>query len=94
MRRDWPLVAAGFGIVVLSACFAVLPLLAYRPPPEPCPPPPPPGFYTDGCYREPGGFDWWIDQPSTIGFFAVALLVLLARGDAPRAQEPAAASMT
>lgn len=92
MRRDWPLVASGFAIVVLSAAFALPAVLAYRPDEPPCDPPAPPAVMIDGCYRQPGGFDVWSGQPGVVIFLAIALVLLVIamavvwRGLSPRAR--------
>jgi hypothetical protein len=90
MRRDWPLVASGVALVVVSAAAAIPAIGAYRPDDPPCTAPKPPAVMIDGCYRRDGGFDVWISQPGVVIFLALALLILVVamatirRGLAPR----------
>jgi hypothetical protein len=78
MRRDWPLVASGFGIAVLGASLAFVAILAYGPADDaPCPRPKPPAVRVYGCYRRPGGFDYWIGRPGVVIFLAIALVLLV-----------------
>ncbi len=77
MRRDWPIVASGFGVVLLSAAAALPALLAYRPGDPPCDPPTPPAVLIDGCQGMRGGFDAWIGQPGVIVLLVIALVLLV-----------------
>ena len=78
MRRDWPLVGAGFGIPAIAATFVACVFLAYKLEPEPCNPPPPgPGVMADGCFVDGPAFGEWLRRPWTIGGVAVALVLLV-----------------
>jgi hypothetical protein len=82
MRRDWPLVASGFGIAGLSAACVLAAVSAYeRAEPAHCPRPKPPAVRIDGCYSRPGGFGVWIGSTGvqvTLGIAFVLLVVALA----------------
>jgi hypothetical protein len=84
MRRDWPLVAAGFGIVAIAATLVAIMLLGYEfesgSVPAGCKPPAPPAVRVDGCGPAKQPFDEWIVQPSMIVGFAFALLLLAVAG--------------
>jgi hypothetical protein len=92
MRRDWPLVAAGFGVAAVSAAVLAGLALSYEPAPAPCEPPAPPAVLIDGCGPTRSGFGDWIGEPLVIAAlaFAFVLLVIAAvtikRGLYPRAQ--------
>jgi hypothetical protein len=75
MRRDWPLVASGFALAVVSAVAALIAAWGYRDADPPCQAPPPPAALTD-CYRRDGGFDWWIGQPGVIAMLVAAVVIL------------------
>ncbi len=77
MRRDWPIVASGIGLVVLSATPAIAAILAYRLDNPRCDPPRPPAVMIDGCYPVRAGFDVWIGQPGVIVFLAITVVLLV-----------------
>jgi hypothetical protein len=78
MRRDWPAVAAGFGILALSGAVAAIAALAYGvADPPPCQPPGPPLAGTDGCPSAGRGSHAWIAQPGVIVLLTIALLLFL-----------------
>jgi len=84
MRRDWPLVAAGFGVVAIAATIVACTLLAYEFAPAtvraPCDPPKPPAALADGCGLTRERFVDWIVQPGVIAVFAFALVLLVIAG--------------
>jgi hypothetical protein len=94
MRRDWPLVVAGLGIVVLSGAVVLIATLAYHLSDPPCPSPPSDVAGSDGCYEAYGGFDAGIQRPGAIVLLAVALgllaiaLVTIRRGLAGARRRP------
>jgi hypothetical protein len=84
MRRDWPLMAAGFGIVAISATLVACTLLGYAFAPAtvrgPCTPPKPPATLIDGCGLRRERFGDWIVQPWVIAALAFAFVLLVIAG--------------
>jgi hypothetical protein len=81
MRRDWPLVAAGFGVAAIGGTIVACMLLGYAlepgTVPAQCEPPPPPEALVDGCGFTRVSLGEWVQQPLLIAGFGFAFVLLL-----------------